>query len=151
MREVNIYLASGIPCMQKKRGYVAYCLEYYSSKSKYPVTLIQVEEVEEMTGMCAELEVLIKALKRLNEKCILNIYTESSYLNLGIGKCRMLDKWQENGWKDGKNVVIKNQGKWEEILNSLNGNICQVFLKTPNAYVEMLHEKIKKKGESGSV
>lgn len=146
MREVNIYLVSGIPHMQKKSGYVAYCLEYYSSGSKYPATLTNVEKVEEMTGMCAELEVLLKALKRLNEKCVLNIYTESSYLNMGIGERRFVDKWAKNDWKDGKNVAIKNADKWKELLNSLNGNLYQVFLKEPNAYAEMLHEKVKTKG-----
>lgn len=151
MREVSIYLVSGIPSMQRKSGYVAYCLEYYSTGSKYPVTLTNVEEVEEMTGRHAELVVLLKALKRLNEKCILSIYTESEYLDMGIGERRLVDKWQENDWKDGKMLPIKNADEWRAILERLNGSLYRVYLKEPNAYVEMLREKVKMKGEIKNV
>lgn len=146
MKEVSIYLVSGISSMHKGSGYVAYCLEYYPEGKKNPETLIDVEAVEDMTGRCAELEVLIKALKRLREKCELSIYTESSYLEMGIGERRLVDKWQKNEWKDGKNVEVKNKEKWQEMLNLLNGNLYRVYLKYPNAYVEMLHEKVKMKG-----
>lgn len=151
MKEVNVYLVSGIKSMQKGNGCVAYCLEYYPEGKLHPQTLIDVEEVEDMTGRCAELEVLIKTLKRLKEKCILNIYTESSYLEMGIGERNLIEKWHENGWKDSKNVDIKNKDKWQEILKRLNGNMYRVYLNYPNAYVEMLHEKVKKKGEQKNV
>lgn len=151
MKEVSIYLVSGINSMHKGDGYVAYCLEYYPEGKVHPQTLIDVEAVEDMTGRCAELEVLIKALKRLREKCILSIYTESSYLEMGIGERRLVDKWQKNEWKDGKNVEVKNKEKWQEMLNLLNGNLYRVYLKYPNAYVEMLHEKVKMKGEIKNV
>lgn len=146
MKEVSVYLVSGISSMHKGSGYVAYCLEYYPEGKRNPETLIDVEPVEDMTGRCAELEVLIKALKRLREKCILSIYTESTYLEMGIGERRLVDKWQKNEWKDGKNVEVKNKEKWQEMLNLLNGNLYRVYLKYPNAYVEMLHEKVKMKG-----
>ena len=151
MKQVSIYLVSGINSMQKGNGYVAYCLEYYPEGKKDPETRIGVELVENMTGRCAELEVLIKALKRLKEKCELSIYTESTYLEMGIGERRLVDKWQKNEWKDGKNVEVKNKEKWQEMLNLLNGNLYQVFLNRTNAYVEMLHEKVKKKGEIKNV
>ena len=147
MREVNIYLVSGINSMRKGNGYVAYCLEYYPAGKRQPETLIDTEPVFDMTGRCAELEVLVKALKRLKEKCILSIYTESEYLNMGIGERRLVDKLQENDWKAGKNVEVKNKEKWQEMLILLNGNEYQLFLKQSNAYAEMLHEKVRMKGE----
>lgn len=146
MKEVNIYLVSGIRSMRKDRGFVAYCLEYYPAGSKYPKTLIDVEPVEDMTGRCAELEVLIKALKRLKEKCILSIYTESGYLDMGIGERNLVDKWAKKDWKAGKNVEVKNKEKWQEMLILLKGNLYRVYLNQPNAYMEILHEKVKKKG-----
>ena len=151
MKEVNIYLASGIRSMRRQSGWVAYCLEYYPDGSKYPKTLIDMEPVEDMTGRRAELEVLVKALKRLKEKCILSIYTESSYLAMGLGEQRLVDRWQKNGWKAGKNVAVKNEDKWKEILILLNSSIYQVYVNTPNAYMDMLHEKIKMKGEIRNV
>lgn len=147
MREVNIYLASGIPSMQRKSGYVAYCLEYYPRGKSIPETLPDVEEVEEMTGRCAEVVVLEKALKRLNEKCILSIYTESSYLYMGIGERRLVDKWAQNNWKDVKMLPVKNEAEWRAVLESLNGNTYQIFLNQPNTYVKMLHEGLKIEGD----
>lgn len=151
MKEVNIYLASGIRSMRRQSGWVAYCLEYYPDGSKYPKTLIDMEPVEDMTGRRAELEVLVKALKRLKEKCILSIYTESDYLAMGIGEQRLVDRWQKNGWKAGKNVAVKNEDKWKEILSLLNGNMYQIYVNKTNAYAEMLHERLKKKGENKNV
>lgn len=151
MKEVNIYLVSGIRSMRKQSGWVAYCLEYYPENSKYPKTLVDVEQVENMTGRRAELDVLVKALKRLKEECVLSIYTESSYLAMGIGEQRLVDRWKKNGWKAGKNVEVKNEDKWKEILNLLNSSIYKVYVNTPNAYVDMLHEKIKMKGEIRNV
>lgn len=151
MKEVSIYLASGIRSTSKGSGYVAYCLEYYPKGKKDPETRISVEQVEEMTCKRSELEVLIRALKRLKEKCDLSIYTESSYLNMGIGEQRMVDKWQKNGWKTGKNVSVKNEDKWQEVLNLLVGNEYTIFFKRSNAYVEMLHEKVRMKGEIKNV
>ena len=151
MREVSIYLASGINSMRKGNGYVAYCLEYYPKGKREPEILLDAEGVTDMTGRCAELEVLIKALKRLKEKCILSIYTESEYLNMGIGERRLVDKWQENEWKAGKNVAVKNKEKWQELLILLNGNDYQIFLKQPHAYVKKLHEEIKRKEKMTNV
>lgn len=147
LKEVNIYLASGIPSMQKKTGYVAYCLEYYPQGRAYPEVLTDVEEVEEMTGRCSEIVVLQKALKRLNEKCILSIYTESSYLYMGIGERRFVDKWAENDWKDVKMLPVKNETEWRAISEVLNGNTYEVFLNQPNKYIKMLHNGLKIEGD----
>lgn len=146
MKEVSIYIVSGIKSLRKQSGYIAYCLEYYPEGKKHPSTLIDVEPVEEMTGKRSELEALVRALSRMNEKCILSIYTDSIYLDMGIGEQRLVDKWIKNGWKSGKNVAVKNEDKWKELLNLLNGTIYTIFLKQPNAYERMLHEKIEEKG-----
>lgn len=147
MKEVSIYLASGIPSMQHKSGCVAYCLEYYPPGRTLPETLPDVEEVEAMTGRCSEIVVLYKALKRLNETCILSIYTESSYLCMGLGERRLVDKWQQNNWKDGKMLPVKNEAEWRAVLERLNGNTYDIFLNQPNKYVKMLHEGLELEGD----
>lgn len=151
MREVSIYIASGIKGLRKQNGYIGYCLEYYPEGSKYAKTLIDYEPVEDMTGKRSELEALIKALKRMREKCILSIYTESTYLNMGLGEQRLVDKWVKSGWTTGKNVEVKNRDKWQELLNLLNGSLYQIHLKETNAYVKMLQIEAEKKGEIRNV
>lgn len=151
MKEVSIYIASGIKSLRKQNGYIGYCLEYYPEGSKYAKTLIDYEPVEDMTGNASELEALIRALKRMREKCILSIYTESTYINMGLGERRLVDKWIKSGWKTGKNVEVKNKTKWQETLNLLNGSLYQIHLKEPNAYVKMLQIEAEKRGEIRNV
>lgn len=151
MKEVSIYIVSGIKSLRKQDGQIGYCLEYYKEDSKYPATLIDYEPVEDVTGNRSELLALIKALKRLNEKCILTIYTESMYLYQGFaGACRV-EKWIKCGWKTGKNVEVKNRDLWQELLNLLNGNIYKFLLNETNAYGNMLHQEIEKRGRMKNV
>lgn len=143
MKEVNIYIVSGIKTLRRQNGKIAYCLEYYPANSKYPKTLIEAEQVEDVTGNRSDLIALTKALKRLNERCHLSIYSESTYLNMGLGERRLVDKWTECGWKTGKNVEVKNKDLWQEMLILLNRNEYEFYFKKPNAYEKMLHEKVE--------
>lgn len=146
MREVSIYIQSGIKSFRRQDGYIAYCLEYYPEGKIHPQTLIDVERVEDMTGKRAELESLVRAMRRMKEKCILSIYTDSQYINMGLGEQRQVDVWVKNGWKSGKNVAVKNEDKWKELLSLLNGTIYNIYYKQPNAYENLLQEELKKKG-----
>lgn len=151
MKEVSIYIVSGIKSLRKQDGLIGYCLEFYRTGSKYPDTLIDYETVEDVTGNRSELMALKKALKRLREPCTLTIYTESGYLYQGFaGPCRV-EKWIKSGWMSGKNVEVKNRDLWQELLNLLNGNSYKFLLNEPNAYVEMLHKEIEKKGKKRNV
>ena len=66
------------------------------------------------------------------------------------GTCRV-EKWIKSGWKTGKNVEVKNQDLWQELLNLLNGNIYKFMLNETNAYVNMLHQEIEKRGRMKNV
>ena len=151
MKEISIYLVSSIKSLRRQDGYIGYCLEYYSDGKKYPDTLIDYEIVEDMTGKRSELEALIRALKRLREKCIISIYTDSTYIDMGLGERRLVDKWTKCGWVNSKNVAVKNADKWKELLNLLNGNMYRIYFKKQNAYGQMLQETVNKKGETRNV
>lgn len=101
--------------------------------------------VENVTRNQSELISLIKALKHLNEKCILTIYTESSYVYQGFAEACLVEKWIKSGWKTGKNVEVKNRDLWQEALKKLNGNIYTFMLNETNAYGNMLHQEIEKR------
>lgn len=151
MKEVSIYIVSGIKSLRKQDGLVGCCLEYYKPGSKYPETRMHYYPVENVTRNQSELISLIKALKKLNQKCILTIYTESTYLYQGFAGACLVEKWIKSGWKTGKNVEVKNQDLWQELLNLLNGNIYKFMLNETNAYVNMLHQEIEKRGRMKNV
>ena len=53
--------------------------------------------------------------------------------------------------KTGKNVEVKNRDLWQELLNLLNGNIYKFMLNETNAYGNMLHQEIEKRGRMKNV
>lgn len=145
MKEVSIYIVSGIKSLRKQDGMVGCCLECYMRGSKYPETRKHFYPVENVTRNQSELISLIKALKHLNKKCILTIYTESPYVYQGFAGAYLVEKWIKSGWKTGKNVEVKNRDLWQEALKKLNGNIYTFMLNETNAYVNMLHQEIEKR------
>lgn len=148
VKEVNVYIVTTIKSSQKKNGYVGYCLEYYPQGRKYPETLIDYEPIEGMTNKQAELESLIRALKRMRQKCNLSIYTESTYINMGLGEPKNVDKWIKSGWITGKNVAVKNKEQWTQILKLLIGSTYKILLKEPNAYVKKLQKEADRRDKN---
>ncbi|MDX1949129.1 MAG: ribonuclease HI [Rickettsiales bacterium] len=61
-----------------------------------------------------ELKAPIEALKILKEKCEVNIYTDSRYVQEGITKWIL--NWQKNGWRNSSKEEIKNADLWQELL-----------------------------------
>ena len=64
-----------------------------------------------------EMQAAIEALKSLKEGCIINLYTDSSYLKNGI--LEWVPKWIKNGWKTSNKKSVLNQDLWLELLELL--------------------------------
>ena len=62
-----------------------------------------------------ELLAAMKALQALKMPCIVNLYTDSSYLRNAFEK-KWLQQWQRNGWKTRKQQKVLNQDLWQELL-----------------------------------
>jgi ribonuclease HI len=66
-----------------------------------------------------ELAAAIEGLKRLNERCAVEIVTDSEYLKNGI--TRWIPGWKRNGWRTADKKPVKNQDLWmalDELVNS---------------------------------
>ena len=61
-----------------------------------------------------ELTAAIEALKSLNKKYIIDIYTDSAYLKNGITK--WIKIWKKNDWKNSKREPVKNHDLWLKLL-----------------------------------
>ena len=83
MKEVSIYIVTGIKGRWQQDGYIGYALEYYKENCKYPAVIREVVPVQQMNENRSTLEALIQALHRMRENCILTVYTESKYLYSG--------------------------------------------------------------------
>jgi ribonuclease HI len=60
-----------------------------------------------------ELMAAIKALAALKEKCTIELYTDSQYVQKGISE--WLPGWKERGWKNSRKKPIKNQDLWQAL------------------------------------
>ena len=143
MKEVSIYIVTGIRGRWQQDGHIGYALEYYKENSKYPAVIKEVVPVQQQNENCSTLEALIMALHRMREKCILTIYTESKYLYNGYEDAEYVKRWKQNDWTRSDGHEIKNRDKWQELDRLMQGNLVRILLNQRNAYTESLREEIK--------
>tara|TARA_B110000003_G_scaffold174634_1_gene174267 strand:- start:923 stop:1348 length:426 start_codon:yes stop_codon:yes gene_type:complete len=62
-----------------------------------------------------ELMAPIKALKKIDKKKKIEIYTDSKYVKLGITE--WIHKWIRNKWQTSKKEDVKNKELWNELYN----------------------------------
>ena len=65
-----------------------------------------------------ELMAPINALKNMNSKEEINIYTDSQYVKLGITE--WINTWIKNDWQTSKKEDVKNKDLWIELYNLNN-------------------------------
>ena len=145
MKEVSIYIVTGIKGRWQQDGHIGYALEYYKENSKYPAVIREVVPVQQMNENRSTLEALIQALHRMKEKCILTVYTESKYIYNGYEDAEYVKRWKQNDWTRSDGHEIKNRDKWQELDRLMQGNLIRILLNERNAYTESLREEIKMK------
>lgn len=145
MKEVSIYIVTGIKGRWQQDGHIGYALEYYKENSKYPAVIREVVPVQQQNENRSTLEALIMALHRMREKCILTVYTESKYLYNGYEDAEYVKRWKQNDWTRSDGHEIKNRDKWQELDRLMQGNLVRILLNETNAYTESLRQEIKMK------
>lgn len=60
-----------------------------------------------------EMMAVIQALKALNKRCDVDLYTDSKYVMDGI--TQWMDGWKAKGWKTASKKPVKNQDLWQKI------------------------------------
>jgi ribonuclease HI len=81
---------------------------------------------KDTTNNRMELMAVIEGLKNLNEKCIVNIYSDSQYVvnSMRLGWAR---QWQKNNWKKSDKKPALNADLWNLILELDNKHMCEYF------------------------
>ena len=67
-----------------------------------------------------EILAVIMALKTINTRSGITIFTDSTYVQKGISE--WIGKWKTNGWRTSNNKDVKNKDLWVQ-LDSLNSEI----------------------------
>lgn len=66
------------------------------------------------TNNIMELTAAIESIKALKKPCIVDIYTDSKYVQVGITE--WVTNWEKNNWKKKDNKEIKNLLLWKELV-----------------------------------
>lgn len=147
MREVNIYVKSNIKSTRRRDGYIGYILELITDKK--PVTLNDFEKVEQVTANQSELIAITKALKRMKEKCVLTIYTDSKYIGSAIEN-KWVEGWKKKNWVNAKGEPIANSEEWQEMLNLLVGQQFSVVVGFKHEYSQWMESELaRRNGDKG--
>ncbi|MBV8802141.1 MAG: ribonuclease HI [Gammaproteobacteria bacterium] len=82
-----------------------------------------------------ELLAAIKALESLRESCIIDLYTDSQYVQKGVSV--WLSGWKKKNWKKADNKPVKNADLWKN-LDELQAkhNITWHWVKGHSGHVE---------------
>ena len=72
------------------------------------------------TNNIMELTAVIEALKKINLKTTIKIYTDSKYVKLGITE--WIVNWKKNGWITSSKKDVKNKNLWIELDKLVNKN-----------------------------
>ena len=67
-----------------------------------------------------EILAVIMALKAINTKCEITVFTDSTYVQKGISE--WIGKWKINGWKTSNKKEVKNKDLWVQ-LDILNAQL----------------------------
>lgn len=65
----------------------------------------------ETTNNRMELTAAIEGLNALNEKCEVQLYTDSQYVRKGV--LEWLEGWKKRGWKTAAKQPVKNKDLWQ--------------------------------------
>ena len=82
-----------------------------------------------------EMMAVIKALKYIDTKSKINLYTDSKYVKEGI--TNWITGWKKNNWKNSKNNDVKNKDLWVELdILSQKHNISWSWIKGHSGNIE---------------
>ena len=71
----------------------------------------------ETTNNRMEITAAIEALRILKKPCLVEIHTDSKYLQQGISE--WIHKWINNNWRKSDNKLVKNADLWQKLLEQI--------------------------------
>lgn len=143
MKEVSIYIVTGIRGRWQQDGHIGYALEYYKENCKYPAVIREVVPVQQMNENRSTLESLIMALHRMREKCILTVYTESKYLYSGYEDAEYVKRWKKKRLDEVGRSRDKEPGQSGRTGQAHAGQSCSDSAERDKRYTESLRQETK--------
>lgn len=151
MRKVNIYLWSSVKSLKTAETLneaVGYIIQSQTSKGPAEVgeTVLLTDICEKVTANQSEIIALELALKRINIKCELHVYTESQYLASSIEN-GWLEEWKAHSWKTKNGKECANKDEWQQLDELLTGHEIHFHTKEPHEFKNWLRSEVEEHRE----
>lgn len=141
MQTVHIFSMSSAKGTKKQDANAIYVLAVNTSKGEQ--TRTSMEELKCVTKNQSEIEILIKAVKRLLRPCKVVIHTESSYVAAVIEQ-GWLKKWKMNNWKNAKEREVANIKEWKVLDELMEKHEVTVIAKKEHSYRSWMKNELRK-------
>jgi len=110
-KKVTIYSDGACSGNPGPGGWGAFLISANSSKEIYGFEL-------HTTNNRMELLAAIKALEALKTACIVDLYTDSKYVQMGISS--WINTWLKNNWYTSSKKPVKNVDLWQNLFSLIN-------------------------------
>lgn len=147
MFEVKMYLFTSYAGGKQADGWIRTIVEYQTAGGA--ATKEHRSKQEQVTGHRLELIAFSKALADLEKPCVINLYTESSYIISALDNC-WITKWKQQGWKNAKGEPVKNADLWEQVDKLMAAHLINIRTGEKNEYksaIEIEFKQLIGKGE----
>lgn len=141
MFEISIYIETSLQGPIRKAGAYAVIIEYIN-KAGEPITR-QIEGYEEKTTFHKSvLLAAVRALRRLEKKCSVVIYTNCMFFMNTAGSDR-LNIWKGNEWKKSGGEDVQHKELWRGYLRQKERHDIEVRFSKHNEYRRFLQDELK--------
>ena len=104
--------------------------------SKYKIRTEISGAERDSTNNRMEMTAAIKALEALKKPCIVDLYTDSSYLKNAFEK-KWLNNWKNKGWRTKGGAPVANKDLWLRLLEvSRNHEVSRYWAKGHSGHPE---------------
>ena len=142
MKTVKIYIETSFRTPVSKQGKYAAALVFTKAGEDFD-RKIYGEEYETTYNRCV-LIAMIRAMRRLNQPCHLEIYTRNKYINNMIEQ-KNPEKWRRSEWKRVAGGAVQNQELWKLFLKEAVKHEIEMRLKG-DEYTETLQAVMDREG-----
>lgn len=135
MKTVKIYIETTVKGPGVRDGKYAAALIFERSEGDFTRTLTG--EEKETTFNRSTLIAAIEALKRLNQRCHVIIYTDNAYVKNMVEQ-ENPEKWRRAEWKKAAGKGVQNKELWKRFLEEKDKHEIEVRFSKYSAYKETL-------------
>lgn len=141
MKQVNIYISKTQKSPKRQNGSGCYILETETPKGTERRKGFV--ELTNETANSAEIVLITEALRRLNQKCRLTIYTETGQVGVAV-ESGWIEKWKRSGWKTEKGTPVHDREKWDAMSRLLIGHEFH-FETGTHPHLEWMNREVKQR------